>query len=221
MGCMRCIGARGALGTSQSNLLMLRPCAVFNDHKSSHLLVNKKGRVIIGNDAACGLASPNAPLISCRYDSAGSVGRCYALQVKLCDSGLAKYRSTHISHISCSAQCSTKVPSMLLLQVKICDFGLARHAATTMHSTYTPVTKAYTQEYTSPQRLSDFKRTFQDDVYAFGILMHFIATSDAPFHHIEKGGHPPSLLPSTDCSSPGGPIPPWHHRRFQVTPLLP
>ena len=72
-------------------------------------------------------------------------------------------------------------------QVKICDFGLAKHASTTQTSTYTPTTKAYTLEYTSPERLLTFKRSFQDDVYAFGILMFFIATCDSPFHDIEKG----------------------------------
>jgi serine/threonine protein kinase len=96
-------------------------------------------------------------------------------------------------------------------QAKICDFGLAKHAATTTASTYTPASKAYTLEYTSPTRLQEFTRSYQDDVYAFGILMYFIATCDSPFHDIDKGEGSPQLPPAFMLSiSP-----------FQILPLTP
>jgi serine/threonine protein kinase len=47
-------------------------------------------------------------------------------------------------------------------------------------------TTAYTQEYTSPERLATFRRSKQDDVYAFGILLYFLATSRSPFTDISK-----------------------------------
>jgi serine/threonine protein kinase len=94
-------------------------------------------------------------------------------------------------------------------QAKICDFGLAKHASTTTApSSYTPATKAYTLEYTSPKRLQEFKRSYQDDVYAFGILMYFIASCESPFHDTDKSAGPqhcsviplPPLLPTlTTC----------------------
>jgi serine/threonine protein kinase len=69
------------------------------------------------------------------------------------------------------------------LQVKICDFGLSKYSSSSISQSYLP-TKAYTLEYTSPQRLRDFTRSPQDDVYAFGILLHFIATSRTPFSNV-------------------------------------
>jgi serine/threonine protein kinase len=47
-------------------------------------------------------------------------------------------------------------------------------------------TKAYTQEYTSPERLATFRRSKQDDVFAFGILLYFLAASRSPFTDISK-----------------------------------
>jgi serine/threonine protein kinase len=44
---------------------------------------------------------------------------------------------------------------------------------------------ARTLDYSSPERLRTFRRSKQDDVYAFGILMYFIATSRAPYRHID------------------------------------
>jgi serine/threonine protein kinase len=96
------------------------------------------------------------------------------------------------------------------VQVKICDFGLAKHAATAMTASYIPTTTAFTREYTSPQRIINYIRTFEDDVYAFGILMFFIATSDAPYDHIEKGAAPPS---STPARAP--PVTCWWWRRWR------
>jgi serine/threonine protein kinase len=90
------------------------------------------------------------------------------------------------------------------MQVKICDFGLAKHTATAMAASYIPTTPAFTREYTSPQRIVDFIRTFEDDVYAFGILMYFIATSNYPYEHIEKGAHPPPPESARPCLSRAG-----------------
>jgi serine/threonine protein kinase len=81
--------------------------------------------------------------------------------------------------------------------VVICDFGLAHTNSTTA----APITAmqhraaeaASTLMYTSPERSlppQSFAPSFQDDVYAFGILMHFIATCETPF----RGIHPTHLL---------------------------
>jgi serine/threonine protein kinase len=94
-------------------------------------------------------------------------------------------------------------------QAKICDFGLAKHASTTTASTYTPTTKAYTLEYTSPERLQEFTRSYQDDVYAFGIFMYFIASCDSPFHNIDKSTGPPlhsSFAPAPNISPSNHPV---------------
>jgi serine/threonine protein kinase len=71
----------------------------------------------------------------------------------------------------------------LSVQVKICDFGLSKYSSSSINQSYTPA-KAYTLEYTSPERLREFTRSAQDDVYAFGILMYFIATSRTPFSNV-------------------------------------
>jgi serine/threonine protein kinase len=66
------------------------------------------------------------------------------------------------------------------LQVKICNFGLSRYSSSSISQGYSP-TRARTQEYTSPERLQEFTCSQQDDVYAFGVLLYFIATSRNPF----------------------------------------
>jgi serine/threonine protein kinase len=80
--------------------------------------------------------------------------------------------------------------------VVICDFGLAHTNSTTAAATAStqrrPSEAASTLLYTSPERSlppQSFAPSFQDDVYAFGILMHFIATSESPFK-----GIPPTHL---------------------------
>jgi serine/threonine protein kinase len=78
--------------------------------------------------------------------------------------------------------CLTTATCTRLLQVKICDFGLSKYSSSSISQNYRR-TKAYPQ-YTSPQRLRDFTRSPQDDVYAFGILLHFIATSRTPFRNV-------------------------------------
>jgi serine/threonine protein kinase len=67
------------------------------------------------------------------------------------------------------------------LQVKICDFGLSKYRSSSISQI---ITKAYTLEYTSPERLRVFTRSVEDDVYAFGILMYFIATSCTPYSNV-------------------------------------
>jgi serine/threonine protein kinase len=93
----------------------------------------------------------------------------------------------------------------------VCDFGLAKYNSSSMNNTYHQ-TKAYTQEYTSPERLTTFRRTKEDDAYAFGILMYFLATSRSPFtdisakdldHAIAKGVRPD--LDEWAGSQPHGP----------------
>jgi serine/threonine protein kinase len=73
-----------------------------------------------------------------------------------------------------------------LPQVKICDFGLSKYSSSSLNQGYSPV-RAYTPEYTSPERLRAFKRSPQDDVYAFGVLLYFIATSRSPYGDISSG----------------------------------
>jgi serine/threonine protein kinase len=81
-------------------------------------------------------------------------------------------------------------------QVVICDFGLAHSNSTTAAAStvgrYSVAEAACTPRYTSPERSlppQSFAPSFQDDVYAFGILMYFIATSETPFR-----GIPPTHL---------------------------
>jgi serine/threonine protein kinase len=81
-------------------------------------------------------------------------------------------------------------------QAKICDFGLAKHASTTTASTYT--IKAYTLAYASPTRIQEFARSYQDDVYAFGILMYFIASCDSPFYNIDNSECPQQPLSASE-----------------------
>jgi serine/threonine protein kinase len=66
-------------------------------------------------------------------------------------------------------------------KVKICDFGLSKYSSCSISHSYNPPTKAYTLEYASPERLRAFKRSYQDDIYAYGVLLYFIATSRTPF----------------------------------------
>jgi serine/threonine protein kinase len=81
----------------------------------------------------------------------------------------------------------TKLPSPPSghTQVKICDFGLAKYSSScvTNRST-TAAASARTLEYSSPERLLRGRRSKPDDVYAFGILMYFIATSLSPYSDI-------------------------------------
>jgi fibroblast growth factor receptor 2 len=72
------------------------------------------------------------------------------------------------------------------LQVKICDFGLAKYSAsalTTKHLT-SATASARTLEYSSPERLRRGRHSKQDDVYAFGVLLYFVATSRSPYSGI-------------------------------------
>jgi serine/threonine protein kinase len=69
------------------------------------------------------------------------------------------------------------------LQVKICNFGLSRYSSSSISQGYSP-TRIRTQEYTSPERLQEFTSSQQNDVYAFGVLMYFIATSRTPFSNV-------------------------------------
>jgi serine/threonine protein kinase len=72
-----------------------------------------------------------------------------------------------------------------LRQVKICNFGLSKYnSCSTNHTANTA--NDYTLEYTSPKRLHELSRSAHDDVYAFGILMYFIATSRSPFIHVSR-----------------------------------
>jgi serine/threonine protein kinase len=70
------------------------------------------------------------------------------------------------------------------VQVKICDFGLAKYSSSSVTSHSLRATSARTLEYSSPERNQDGLRTKLDDIYAFGILMHFIATSRSPYPDI-------------------------------------
>jgi serine/threonine protein kinase len=87
---------------------------------------------------------------------------------------------------------------MRAAQVVICDFGLAHTNSTSAAATATVAAQlaapepGSTLKYTSPERSlpeQSFAPSFEDDVYAFGVLMFFIATSETPFKHI-----PPALL---------------------------
>jgi serine/threonine protein kinase len=73
-------------------------------------------------------------------------------------------------------------------QVKICDFGLAKYSSTslaTKQSQYTSGSVSNrTLEYSSPERLRRGRRSNQDDVYAFGVLLYVIATSRSPYSGI-------------------------------------
>jgi serine/threonine protein kinase len=77
--------------------------------------------------------------------------------------------------------------------VVICGFGLAHTNSTIAAATTAPPgapEPAGTLKYTSPERSlppQSFAPSFQDDVYAFGILLHFIATSEAPFRGVAPG----------------------------------
>jgi serine/threonine protein kinase len=94
----------------------------------------------------------------------------------------AKSCSSWAGHTRCFSHCPCP-PLLLLLQAKVCDFGLAKYNSSSMNQTYHQ-TKAYTQEYTSPERLTSFRRSKPDDVYAFGILLYFLASSRTPFTDI-------------------------------------
>jgi serine/threonine protein kinase len=74
-----------------------------------------------------------------------------------------------------------------MLQAKICDFGLSKYSSRSMTQASSPAAQAYTPEYTSPERLRSHRRSREDDVYAFGILLYFIATSRSPFTDIGAG----------------------------------
>ena len=70
-----------------------------------------------------------------------------------------------------------------MLQVKICDLGLATYTSSTITATQSTsaVGSALTRAYISPERLLKGKRSKEDDCYAFGILLYFIATSRSPY----------------------------------------
>jgi serine/threonine protein kinase len=74
------------------------------------------------------------------------------------------------------------------LQVKLCDFGLAMYSSgsITKTSTTTTASSARTLEYSSPERLLRGRRSRQDDVYAFGIVMYVIASSLSPYIGIDS-----------------------------------
>jgi serine/threonine protein kinase len=72
------------------------------------------------------------------------------------------------------------------LQVKICDFGLAKYSSSSVTNQAPATFSARTLEYSSPERLLRCRRSRQDDVYAFGILMYFIATSRTPYGGISS-----------------------------------
>jgi serine/threonine protein kinase len=93
-------------------------------------------------------------------------------------------------------------------QVVICDFGLAHTNSTTAAPDTAQLgapEPACTIKYTSPERTmppQSYAPSFKDDVYAFGILMYFIATSETPFdsippahleHAIRQGARPQGL----------------------------
>jgi serine/threonine protein kinase len=70
-------------------------------------------------------------------------------------------------------------------QVKICDFGLSKYRSSSISQRYSP-SDAYTEGYMSPERLLATGPSSQDDVYAFGILMYFIASSRTPFSNFSE-----------------------------------
>jgi serine/threonine protein kinase len=70
--------------------------------------------------------------------------------------------------------------------VKICDFGLAKYSSSSITNQAPATSSARTLEYSSPERLLRCRRSRQDDVYAFGILMYFIATSRTPYSGISS-----------------------------------
>jgi sterile alpha motif and leucine zipper containing kinase AZK len=70
--------------------------------------------------------------------------------------------------------------------VKICDFGLAKYSSSSVTNRAPATGSARTLEYSSPERLLRGRRSKQDDVYAFGILMYFIATSRTPYSGIDS-----------------------------------
>jgi sterile alpha motif and leucine zipper containing kinase AZK len=72
------------------------------------------------------------------------------------------------------------------MQVKICDFGLAKYSSNSVTNLAPATTSARTLEYSSPERLLRGRRSRQDDVYAFGIVMYFIATSRTPYSGIDS-----------------------------------
>jgi hypothetical protein len=57
----------------------------------------------------------------------------------------------------------------MALQVNVCNVGLAKYNS---------------RKYTSPERLTTFRCSKEDDAYAFGVLMYFLATSRTPFTDI-------------------------------------
>jgi serine/threonine protein kinase len=73
-----------------------------------------------------------------------------------------------------------------MAQVKICDFGLAKYSSNSVTNRGGTAASARTLEYSSPERLLRGRRSKEDDVYAFGILLHFIATSLSPYSDISS-----------------------------------
>jgi serine/threonine protein kinase len=71
-------------------------------------------------------------------------------------------------------------------QVKICGFGLPKVISNSATTLDPATSSACTLEYSSPERLLRGRRSKQDDVYAFGILMYFIATSRTPYSDISS-----------------------------------
>jgi serine/threonine protein kinase len=93
-----------------------------------------------------------------------------------------------MSHTPCANNTPPCIPHP---QVVICDFGQA-HTNSTPAAMQPSTKPSCTQKYTSPERSQppqSFAPSFEDDVFAFGIVMSFIATSETPFPRI-----PPARL---------------------------
>ncbi|KIO28309.1 hypothetical protein M407DRAFT_71942, partial [Tulasnella calospora MUT 4182] len=64
---------------------------------------------------------------------------------------------------------------------RLCDFGLARHVST---RTSTSLRGAGSVPWQSPELLRDgSRRTFQSDVYAFGITIYEVLSGEEPYSH--------------------------------------
>jgi serine/threonine protein kinase len=97
--------------------------------------------------------------------------RPHPLQVKICDFGLAKYSSSSLPNRG-PASSSARPP--------------ANQGSSSLPSQAPATSSARTLEYSSPERLRRGRRSRQDDVFAFGIVMYFIATSRTPYSGIDS-----------------------------------
>ena len=72
--------------------------------------------------------------------------------------------------------------------MKICDFGLTTYSISGTATSFSVMSigaQACTRQYASPERLRGGRRSYRDDLYAFGMLLFFLATSREPFNDLD------------------------------------